>query len=222
MRNEKENKSILTIGKNDEKKNFVSEVSIRKTMIYEPEQWQHTVLLIDCGVKRSIIRSLMERKCRIIRVPWNVRLEQVNERYDGVVISNGPGDPKMCTATVATVKRLFKKKKPMFGICLGHQIMALAAGADTYKLKYGHRSHNQPCICLKDERCYITTQNHGYAVQNAAIPKDWQPWFVNANDKTNEGMKHREKPFFSVQFHPEAHPGPLDTGFIFDEFVKLL
>ena len=138
------------------------------------------------------------------------------------MISNGPGSPKMAATTVENVRKLLKRNVPIFGICLGNQILALASGADTYKLKYGHRSQNQPCLMVGSKRCFITSQNHGYAVDEKTLPEDWEPWFFNGNDGTNEGIRHRTKPFMSVQFHPEASPGPLDTGFLFDEFSSIL
>ena len=138
-----------------------------------------------------------------------------------MVISNGPGDPQKCRA-VETVAALLKENLPLLGICLGHQILALAAGARTYKLKFGHRSQNQPCLEEGTRRCYLTSQNHGFAVETKTLPPDWHTWFTNANDRTNEGIRHRKKPFFGVQFHPEASPGPTDTGFIFDLFLEQL
>ena len=142
--------------------------------------------------------------------------------FDGLVISNGPGDPKMCTKTIYNVGRALKHNIPTFGICLGNQIMCLAAGGNTYKLKYGHRSQNQPCLLEGTKRCFITTQNHGFAVNTKPLPKDWEPLFTNINDNTNEGIRHKTKPFFSCQFHPEATPGPVDTEFLFDEFISIL
>lgn len=178
------------------------------------------VLLIDCGCKLNIIRSLLKRKVTVLAVPWDWDISK--ERYDGILISNGPGDPKMCAITVRNIQKALQDETPIFGICLGSQILALAAGADTYKLKYGHRSQNQPCILVGSKRCYITSQNHGYAVDEKSLPADWDPWFFNANDGTNEGIRHRCKPFMSVQFHPEASPGPLDTGYLFDQFIDML
>jgi carbamoyl-phosphate synthase small subunit len=208
--------------------NLVAQVSIERPIHYgdgsalrspEKRDKKH-VAVVDCGCKNNIIRSLLQRGLSVTAVPWDWPLE--NERFDGVVLSNGPGDPKTCDATVKTVRRLLEKNAPVFGICLGSQILALAAGAETYKLKYGHRGQNQPCVLVGSKRCFITSQNHGYAVNEETLPPDWQPWFFNANDGTNEGIRHRTKPFMGVQFHPEASPGPVDTAFLFDEFVKLL
>ena len=144
----------------------------------------------------------------------------IQEDFDGLFLSNGPGDPKMCDATISNIRRSFEKETPVFGICLGNQLMALASGADTYKLKYGHRSHNQPVIQVGTNKAYITSQNHGFAVDNQTLDKNWDPLFININDKTNEGMKHKSKPFFSTQFHPEASGGPTDTDYLFDEFIE--
>ncbi len=200
------------------KENLVAGVSCRKPLSYG--SGDKTVVLIDCGCKNNIIRSLVKRGVRVRRVPWN--WSPGKEKFDGVVISNGPGDPRQCVQTTDTIRQLIANDVPIFGICLGSQLLALAAGAQTYKLKYGHRSQNQPCIRVKSNRCFITSQNHGYAVDENTLPAEWEPWFFNANDGTNEGIRHRNKPFFAVQFHPEAHPGPVDTQFLFDEFIQLL
>jgi carbamoyl-phosphate synthase small subunit len=176
-----------------------------------------TVILVDCGAKANIIRCLLARRVKIIRVPWNHSLEGID--FDGIFLSNGPGDPKDCGRTIAAVRRAFGLDKPIFGICLGNQIMALAAGADTYKLPYGHRGQNQPCIELTG-RCYITSQNHGYAVRGETLPSGWEPWFVNGNDGTVEGIRAAGKPFSAVQFHPEGCPGPRDTEFLIDRFLE--
>jgi len=179
------------------------------------------VVLIDCGVKNNIIRNLLARDITVVRVPWNYDFSKLD--YDGLLISNGPGDPKACVATIENVKKAINKEIPIMGICLGNQILALASGADTYKLKYGHRSANQPVIDVDNEhRCYITSQNHGFAVNPRTLKSGWQEWFINANDNTNEGIKHKTKPFMSVQYHPEHTPGPDDTNFLFDEFKRLL
>jgi len=198
--------------------NLVSMVSIEKPIRYEGGKTR--VVVIDCGCKNSIIRSLLKRGVTVIRVPWDY--DFLGEDFDGVLISNGPGDPKMCRETIVNVKKAMEENYPIFGLCLGHQILALAAGADTYKLKFGHRGQNQPCIEGGTQRCYVTSQNHGYAVLNETLSQGWEPWFTNANDGTNEGLRHRSRPFMSVQFHPEAAPGPVDTGHLFDKFLSLL
>ena len=200
--------------------NLVGQVSIKKTEIYL--RGKKTVLLIDCGLKLSILRALLDRDISVVRTPYNVVLSEIKNSFDGVVISNGPGDPKACPATISNVGQLLKTNLPILGICLGNQLMALAIGGDTYKLKFGHRGQNQPCYDTKTKDCYITSQNHGYAVQAKSLPKDWTVWFYNNNDQTVEGIKHKTKPFMAVQFHPEANPGPTDTKFIFDDFVKIL
>jgi carbamoyl-phosphate synthase small subunit len=198
--------------------NLVARVSPEKPMQYGSSKKR--VVLVNCGCKFNIIRSLLKRKVSVLVVPydWDISKEQ----FDGLVISNGPGDPKMCEAAVTNIQKAIKDEAPIFGICLGNQVLALAAGANTYKLKYGHRSQNQPCILVGSKRCYITSQNHGYAVDENTLPDDWEPWFFNANDGTNEGIRHCSKPFMSVQFHPEACPGPMDTSFLFDEFINML
>lgn len=198
--------------------NLVASVSPEKPILHG--KGDKRILLIDCGCKYNIIRSFLNRKLSVMTVPWDWDIS--SEQFDGIVISNGPGNPKMCNATVDNVRKAMEGDVPILGICLGNQILALAAGADTYKLKYGHRSQNQPCIMVGSKRCYITSQNHGFAVNEDSLPDDWEPWFFNANDGTNEGIRHRKKPFMSVQFHPEARPGPVDTGFLFDEFIGML
>lgn len=201
--------------------NLVAEVSSPDIHIYNPEG-RKKLVLIDCGVKRGIIRALVARGASVIRVPENFPPEKILAfNPQGLVISNGPGDPQQCRA-VTTVQALLKENLPVLGICLGHQILALAAGARTYKLKFGHRSQNQPCLEEGTRRCYLTSQNHGYAVDARTLPADWSAWFTNANDGTNEGMRHKKKPVISVQFHPEASPGPTDTEFIFDLFLEQL
>lgn len=198
--------------------NLVSQVSIDKPRRYG--EGRKRVVVIDCGCKNGILRSLLARSVQVMVVPWDWAAD--TEDTDGVVISNGPGDPRKVEATVATARRLMEKGLPTFGICLGSQVLALAAGAETYKLKYGHRSQNQPCVLVGTKRCFITSQNHGYAVNEESLPADWVPWFFNANDGTNEGIRHRSKPFMGVQFHPEACPGPVDTSSLFDDFIAML
>jgi carbamoyl-phosphate synthase small subunit len=197
---------------------LVAQVSVPEPVIYPGGPTR--VVVIDCGCKLSIIRSLLTREVTVIRVPWDY--DFLDEDFDGLLISNGPGDPQMCTATIDHVRRAMERDVPIFGICLGNQILALAAGANTYKLKFGHRSQNQPCLEAGTPRCYITSQNHGYAVDSQTIPAEWEPWFTNVNDGTNEGIRHRTRPFMSVQFHPEAAPGPVDTQHLFDTFIRML
>lgn len=182
------------------------------------------IALLDCGAKNNILRCLLARRAEVIALPWNASLEGVD--YDGLFLSNGPGDPKACTKTIASVRRALrecrggKDARPVFGICLGAQIMGLAAGGDTYKLPYGHRGQNQPCVDRSSGRCYITSQNHGYAVRAESLPSGWEVWFENANDGTVEGVRSTEGPFSAVQFHPEGFPGPRDTEFLFDSFIE--
>jgi carbamoyl-phosphate synthase small subunit len=180
----------------------------------------HKILVIDTGSKENIIRSLLKRGSTVVRAFWDTSWEDYLPEVDGVFLTNGPGDPMDADRLISRVRNLFNHDFPIFGICFGHQILSLAAGAKTYKLKYGHRSVNQPVKDLLTGRCYITSQNHGYVVQTESLSRDWQPWFVNLNDGTNEGICHKTKPYSSVQFHPEASPGPNDTAFLFDRFIK--
>ena len=201
------------------KRRLVSEVTTKKIKVYNKDA-KTTVALIDCGMKLNILQCLIRRGVRVVRVPASTDAGRILDYAPaGVVISNGPGDPKQCGETIAAVKRLMQENVPLLGICLGNQILALAAGANTYKLKCGHRGQNQPCLEDGTPRCYITSQNHGYAVDVRSLPRSWKPWFTNANDRTNEGLRHVSKPFQSVQFHPEAAPGPTDTEFLFDRFL---
>lgn len=199
---------------------IVKEVSIKEPVIYNEKKGNKKIVVVDCGIKNNIIRNLIKRGLTVIRVPYDY--DFLTELFDGLVVSNGPGDPKMCKKTIYNIGRAMKHEIPTFGICLGNQLLCLAAGGNTYKLKYGHRSQNQPCTLVGTKRCYITTQNHGFAVDMKSLNEEWEEFFVNANDSTNEGLKHKTKPFMSVQFHPEATPGPVDTEFLFDEFVKML
>lgn len=196
--------------------NLVSKASISEVIEYGSGEFR--VVLVDCGTKNNIIRCLLNRGVRVRRVPWDY--DFTDEDYDGLFISNGPGDPAMCDVTVNNIKKALIAEKPIMGICLGNQLLARAAGADTYKLKYGHRSHNQPVLLNGTNRCFITSQNHGYAIANNTIPSDWEEMFINVNDDTNEGIRHKTKPFFSTQFHPEASSGPVDTEFLFDDFIN--
>ena len=198
--------------------NLVEEVSIKEKRIYGHGKYR--ILLIDCGVKYNIIRNLLMRDATVILVPWDYDFSK--EEYDGLFISNGPGDPKQCDVTIKNLQKALLQDIPIYGICLGNQLLGLAAGANTYKLKYGHRSHNQPVLLVDSNKAYITSQNHGFAIDSSTLPTDWEPLFINLNDQTNEGMKHKHKPFFSTQFHPEASSGPTDTEFLFDQFMDMV
>ncbi len=201
-----------------DQENLVRKVSIRRVRTYGNGQFK--IVLLDCGCKENILRSLLAHDVQVLRVPWDYDLRRLD--FDGLVVSNGPGNPKMCRKTILQIRRVMEQNRPMLGICLGHQLMALAAGANTFKLKYGHRGQNQPVQEKGNHRCFITSQNHGFAVDIRTLPDDWDTWFINLNDGTNEGMRHRERPFISVQFHPEASPGPVDTRFVFNAFMEIV
>jgi carbamoyl-phosphate synthase small subunit len=198
--------------------NLVAQVSPKTTRAYGDGPIR--IIAVDCGMKENIIRSLTRKNVTITRVPWDY--DFTKDQYDALFISNGPGDPEQCTPTISHIKQAMKDGKPILGICLGNQLLALAAGGRTYKLKYGHRGQNQPCIDSTTGRCYITSQNHGFAVDGDHLPQSWQVWFENANDGSVEGIKHKDRPWRSVQFHPEAAPGPTDTAWIFDKFIEEL
>lgn len=198
--------------------NQVAVVSCREVVHYGAGEKK--VVLVDCGVKHNILRCFVDRGIELIRVPWDYDFNQLE--WDGLFISNGPGNPQLCDVTVANIRKAMERKKPIFGICMGNQLLARAAGAGTFKLKYGHRSHNQPARMVGDTRCVITSQNHGFAVDPAGLGADWEEWFINMNDGTNEGIRHKSLPFCSVQFHPEASSGPTDSQFLFDEFIARL
>ncbi len=204
------------------KENLLPFVSTDNVLTYG--EGRKNIVLIDCGVKENIIRSLVKRRVKVTRVPWDFDPLKSPPAggFDGVLISSGPGDPKMAKAAIETVRQLLQKNIPVFGICLGSQILALAAGGNTYKLKFGHRGQNQPVIDQTSEKAIITSQNHGFAVDMKSLGSDWKEWFVNLNDGTNEGIRHRSKPFMAVQFHPESNPGPTDAGYLFDEFISTL
>jgi carbamoyl-phosphate synthase small subunit len=200
-------------------RNIVAEVSTTRTRLY-PSWGEKSCVLVDLGTKHGIIRKMNARGINVLKVPWNY--DWTADQVDGVILSNGPGNPKACAETIHIIRKALHGSTPIFGICLGHQLLSLAAGGDTFKLKYGHRSQNQPAIEVGTKRCYITSQNHGFAVDETSLDADWKPWLFNANDGTNEGVRHRSKPFCSVQFHPEANPGPSDTEFFFDKFIQTL
>jgi carbamoyl-phosphate synthase small subunit len=208
--------------------NPAAEVSHNEVKVFTPKGKRDTkekmlkIVLVDCGAKANILRCLLARNVEVIRVPWNHDLSGI--AFDGIVLSGGPGDPRDCGRTVATIRKTFAAGKPIFGIGLGNQILALAAGADTYKLPHGHHGHNQPCVeagsASAAARCYVTSQNHGYGVRGGTLPRGWEPWFINANDGTVEGIRSTKEPFSGVQFNPEGCPGPRDTEFLFDKFIE--
>jgi len=199
--------------------NQVEKASCKEVITYGTGKKR--VVLIDCGVKHNIIRCLLRRDITLIRVPWDYDFNQLE--YDGLFISNGPGNPDFCEETVKNIRKTMETTdKPICGICMGNQLLSKAGGATIYKLKYGHRSHNQPVRLVGTEMCFITSQNHGFAVSNSSLGEEWEPLFINLNDGTNEGIRHKTKPYFSAQFHPEAASGPTDTDFIFDMFFEKL
>ena len=201
--------------------NYVAKVSCKEVIEYNPEG-KKTVVLVDCGVKNNILRELINRGVRLVRVPWDYDFNTLS--FDGLFLANGQGDPETCAVTVDHIRTFLNSEnvRPCMGICMGNQLLAKAAGANVYKLKYGHRSQNQPVRMVGTDTCYITSQNHGYAVDSASLPKGWTELFVNMNDGSNEGIRHESKPWFSAQFHPEADGGPLDTEFLFDKYISLL
>lgn len=196
--------------------NLVAQVSTKEVKTYGTGKYK--VLLVDCGMKNNILRCLLKHDVTVKRVPWDY--DFIGEDYDGLFISNGPGNPAMCTDTISNLKKAIADDRPIMGICLGNQLLALASGAKTYKLKYGHRGHNQPVLVPGSHKCFITSQNHGFAIDVKTLCADWRPLFVNLNDGTNEGIEHVSKPFFSTQFHPEASSGPVDTEPLFSRFVE--
>lgn len=197
---------------------LVSLAACSEVETYNSEE--KTIIAIDCGMKGNIIRELSKLPYTIKRVPYHY--DFTKESYDGIFISNGPGDPKQCPEIIPRLQKAMEEDKPIFGICLGAQLMAIAAGASTYKLPFGHRGHNQPCMEMKTKRCYITSQNHGFAVDEKTLSDEWEVTFRNLNDQSVEGIAHRTKPFFAVQFHPEATPGPTDTLWLFETFHQMI
>ncbi len=201
--------------------NFVEQVSCKEVIRYNKGAGKR-VVLVDCGVKHNILRCLIRRGVEVIRVPWDYDFNELD--FDGLFLSNGPGDPNTCGAAVENIRKFMVNPhvRPLMGICMGNQLLGKAAGARIYKLKYGHRSHNQPVQQVGTNHCFITSQNHGYAVDSSTLSKEWKPLFVNLNDGSNEGIRHTGNPWLSAQFHPEACSGPMDTEFLFDEFINLL
>jgi carbamoyl-phosphate synthase small subunit len=211
-----ENKDIDFVDPNEE--NLVAKASCKEVIKYG--EGSSSIVLVDCGVKHNILRCLLKRDVTLFRVPWDYDFTTLE--YDGLFISNGPGDPNYCDITVENIRKAMNLEKPIFGICMGNQLLSKAAGAKVNKMKYGHRSHNQPVRKTGTNHCFITSQNHGFAVDSATLDKNWEPLFVNMNDETNEGIRHKTLPFFSAQFHPEASSGPTDTDFLFDDFLTLI
>jgi carbamoyl-phosphate synthase small subunit len=203
---------------------LVELVTVKKPVIHEPPKAERTVVLIDCGAKMSIVRSLIDRGCKVIRVPATTTAKQILDYDpDGMMVSNGPGDPERAGEIVKTIKSVIDEQLPTFGICFGNQLVGRALGAGTYKLKFGHRGANQPVKELKTGKVYVTSQNHGFAVDGDALPKDEaEVTHINLNDGSVEGLRHKSLPLFTVQYHPEAHPGPWDTGYLFDDFMKMM
>lgn len=198
--------------------NLVKRISVKSKEIFGNGKYK--IGLVDLGVKNNILRCLLKRDVTIEKLPWDYDFN--TEDYDGIILSNGPGDPTYCKKTVEHLKEAIKGETPIFGICMGNQLLSLAAGAKIFKLKYGHRSHNQPVQEVGTNSCYITSQNHGFAVDDTSMDDGWEQYFTNLNDDTCEGVKHKTKPFFSTQFHPEASSGPTDTEFLFDKFIDLI
>ncbi|ORY65066.1 carbamoyl-phosphate synthase [Pseudomassariella vexata] len=201
--------------------NLVKRVSTKAPFVVEAQNPKYHIALIDCGVKENILRSLVSRGASVTVFPYNFKIQKVADNYDGVFISNGPGDPTHCQETVHNLRVLMETSQvPVMGICLGHQLLALAIGARTIKLKYGNRAHNIPALDMTTGQCHITSQNHGYAVDSSTLPPDWKEYFVNLNDGSNEGMRHTSRPIFSTQFHPEAKGGPMDSSYLFDMYIQ--
>jgi carbamoyl-phosphate synthase small subunit len=198
--------------------NLAAMVSTKEKLVYGNGKYR--VVLLDTGAKYNILRCLLKRDTTVIRVPWDYDFTQ--EEYDGIVLSNGPGNPALYEASVNNIRKALQGDKPIFGICLGNQLMGIAAGGSTHKLKYGHRAHNHPVKMVGTDKCYITSQNHGFVLDTDSLDSDWEPYFINLNDNTNEGIRNKKKPFFSTQFHPEASGGPTDTEFLFDNFMDLV
>lgn len=203
--------------------NYVDLVSTPEVRTFGKGEGRKKVVLVDCGAKNNIVRCLVNRGVEVIAVPWDYDFNTLE--FDGLFISNGPGNPDECTAAVDNIHKFISnpgERRPLMGICMGNQLLAKAAGATIYKLKYGHRSHNQPVRMEGTDRCFITSQNHGFAVDASTLGEGWHPYFTNMNDGSNEGIRHESKPWFSSQFHPEASGGPVDTEFLFDDFIRLL
>jgi carbamoyl-phosphate synthase small subunit len=204
--------------RNPNETDLISKVTCKEKKIVN--KGPKRIIAVDCGMKENIMRCLSRYPLEIVRVPYD--FDYSAEEFDGLFISNGPGDPAQAKATIAILQKGLARKKPTFGICLGAQIMALAIGAKTYKLKFGHRGQNHPCLDLKQKKAILTSQNHGYAIEKMSLPSDWETTFISLNDNSVEGIAHKTLPFFAVQFHPESHPGPTDAAYLFDKFYEML
>lgn len=203
---------------NPNTQNLLATVSSKKTQVFG--KGSKRVIAVDCGMKENIMRSLLRYPLEIVQVPYNY--DYSDEPFDALFLSNGPGDPKRATAVISILKKALKREKPTFGICLGAQLLALAIGAKTYKLKFGHRGQNHPCLDLSRSKALLTSQNHGYAIDEKSLPDDWRATFISLNDRSLEGIAHTSLPFFAVQFHPESSPGPMDGTYLFDQFYEML
>ncbi len=202
---------------------YVPEVSPKEVTVLEPETPNRkSIAFVDCGAKNGIFRNFLKRGIRVIRCPFDQDPFALNEKIDGIFFSNGPGDPETMIETIESMKKALAKEIPVFGICLGNQMLGLAAGGKTRKMKYGHRGVNQPCQDVLSGKCIITSQNHGFEVDDESLPDNFEVWFRNLNDQSVEGIRHKTKPIFAVQFHPEACSGPEDAEYLFDAFVKEL
>jgi carbamoyl-phosphate synthase small subunit len=204
--------------------NLVDEVSCKEITVLEPKDYKGiTLAVIDTGIKNNILRSFLNRGVRLIRCPWNTDISTLDHDFDGLFLANGPGNPESVAPMIGkNIEYARKQNKPVFGICLGNQVLALSVGAKTFKMKYGHRGVNQPCQDIFTKKAIITSQNHGFAVDADSLPNDFDVWFTNLNDGTVEGIKHKSEPVFSVQFHPEATPGPRDADYLFDLFLETI
>jgi len=209
-------------------RDLVSEVSPKNIIFHEPTEYSHsipTIIVVDCGIKYGILRELLRRGFRVIRIPcYEDPVKYLYEfKASGIVISNGPGNPLLLKDVIRHAAGVIEYGIPTLGICLGHQVLALAAGANVFKLKYGHRGHNKPCLDVERGKCFVTSQNHGYAIDRDSLSNtQFKLWFVNVDDKTTEGLRHTSKPIITTQFHPEASPGPLDSVWVFNLFKRLV
>ncbi|ORX94135.1 small subunit of carbamoyl-phosphate synthase [Basidiobolus meristosporus CBS 931.73] len=212
--------SDITQFEDPNQKNLVAEVSTKVPIEFNPKG-DVKIAVVDCGIKQNIIRCLVSRGAHVTLLPWDYDYNKEANKYDGLFISNGPGSPKVLGPTVHNLQKAISNfNKPIFGICMGNLVLGLAAGLDSYKLRFGNRGHNQPAVNVTNGQCVITSQNHGYALKDDELPSGWAKYFINANDGSNEGIRHLTKPIRSVQFHPEAKGGPQDTEYLFNEFIQ--